>query len=158
VEFVAHAHHMLKDAALQEIWLNKEDDKKAWEKEFWRNKPTVLFAGLAELYKVWCDLSERGSHANITSICERFKSVEVDGQTEWRVNYTGIAEKPWTMGIMDMLITIFKMEETFFEEYEMRFQFDDQLLTMRAERDAYKGHVNSIIVNRYGIKPPVSLR
>jgi len=35
VEFVAHAHHMLKDPRLQTIWLNKNDDEKAFLKEFW---------------------------------------------------------------------------------------------------------------------------
>src|SRR5712692_11404440 len=34
VEFVAHAHHMLKDPALQLVWLNKLDDEEAFLKEF----------------------------------------------------------------------------------------------------------------------------
>ena len=32
VEYAAHAHHMLKDPALQELWLNKLDDQKAWSR------------------------------------------------------------------------------------------------------------------------------
>ena len=48
-----------------------------------------------------------------------------------RLNYTGLEEKPWAMGIFDMLLIDFKMEETLFKDYETRFQFDEKLLTMR---------------------------
>src|SRR5258708_25389531 len=65
VEFVAHAHHMLKDPEIQKIWLNKNDNEEAFKKEFWYGKETGLFAGLDELYEVWCQLSEIGSHANL---------------------------------------------------------------------------------------------
>ena len=41
------------------------------------------------LHEVWGKLSEMGSHASITSICERIRTVEVDGQPEFRNdNYT----------------------------------------------------------------------
>jgi hypothetical protein len=63
----------------------------------------------------WGKLSEMGSHANITSICERVKIVDVDGSREMRLNYTGLEEKPWAMGIFDMLLIDFKMEETPFK-------------------------------------------
>jgi len=156
VEFVAHAHHMLKDPALQLVWLNKLDDKEAWSKEFWHNKATGLFAGLDMLYEVWGKLSEMGSHANITSICERVRTVEVDGQPEFRLNYTGLQEKPWAMGIFDMLLVDFMMEETFFKDYQMRFQFDEKLLTMRREFEVYKERLRATLTTRYGIKPPES--
>jgi hypothetical protein len=154
VEFVAHAHHMLKDPAKQVVWLNKLDDQKAWKEEFWENKAIVLFAGLDLLYKVWKQLSEMGSHANITSICERVKIVEVDGQPEMRLNYTGVEEKPWVMGIFDMLLIDFVMEETLFKDYQMRLQFDEQLLTMRREFEIYKERLRSTLIARYNIKPP----
>jgi hypothetical protein len=154
VEFVAHAHHMLKDPALQLIWLNKLDDKEAFNKEFWHNKQTGLFAGLDELYEVWGKLSEMGSHANLTSICERVKTVEVDGHSEFRLNYTGLPEKPWAMGILDMLLTDFKMEETLFKDYETRLQFDEKLLTMRREFENYKERLRRALAARYNIKPP----
>ncbi len=154
VEFVAHAHHMLKDPARQLVWLNKLDDKAAWEKEFWHNKATGLFAGLDELYEVWGKLSEMGAHANITSICERVKTVEVNGKSEWRLNYTGLDEKPWAMGIFDMLLNDFKMEETLYKDYQMRFQFDETLLTMRRNFEIYKERLRASLINRYGIKPP----
>jgi len=154
VEFVAHAHHMLKDPELQLIWLNRNDDEEAFKKEFWYGKETGLFAGLDELYEVWGKLSEVGSHANLNSICERFRTVEVDGQPEWRLNYTGMAEKPWATGLFGMLLTAFKMEETLFKDYQMRLQFDETLLKMRKEFEAYKEHVRRLITTRYGIKPP----
>lgn len=155
VEFVAHAHHMLKDPRLQAIWLNKNDDEEAFRQEFWYSKEAGLFADLDELYDVWRQLSERGSHANVTSICERFCVAEVDGQPEMRLNYTGgMDEKRWAMSIFDMLLTVFKMEETLFKDYEMRFQFDENLLKMRREFESYKEQLRRFIITRYDIKPP----
>lgn len=154
VEFVAHADHMLKDPAKQVVWLNKLDDPATWKEEFWENKQTVLFEGLDLLYKAWKQLSELGSHANITSICERVKIVEVDGQPEMRLNYTGVEEKPWVMGIFDMLLMDFMMEETFFKDYQMRFQFDERLLTMRREFEIYKERLRSALITRYDIRRP----
>jgi hypothetical protein len=154
VEFVAHAHHMLKDAALQIIWLNKLDDDEAFKKEFWYSKQTGLFSGLDELYEVWGKLSEAGSHANVNSLCERVRTVTVDGDLEWRLNYTGLAEKPWAMGLFDMLLICFKMEETLYKDYEMRFQFDETLVAMRRDFERYKESVRRLIVTRYNVKPP----
>lgn len=156
VEFVAHAHHMLKDPALQKIWLNKNGDEEAFKKEFWYSKETGLFAGLDELYGVWCNLSEVGSHANLNSICERLRTVEVDGQPEWRLKYTGMEEKRWAMSILDMLLTFFKMEETLYKDYETRFQFDEKLLTMRREFERYKEQLRRLIITRYEVKRPES--
>jgi hypothetical protein len=42
VEFAAHAHHMLKDPALHEVWLNKLDDQAAWEKEFLNRREEIV--------------------------------------------------------------------------------------------------------------------
>lgn len=154
VEFVAHAHHMLKDPALQIVWLNKLADDEAFRKEFWYNKQTGLFAGLDELYEVWCKLSEAGSHANVTSICDRVRTIEVDGHPEFRLNYTGLAEKPWAMGIFDMLLIDFKMEETLFKDYEMRFQFDEHLLNTRRDFENYKERTRRALLTKYKVKPP----
>lgn len=74
VEFVAHAHTMLNDPKLQEIWLNKNDGKvalDAFKQTFEHYKTERLFKGLDELYKTWGQLSETGSHANINATCER---------------------------------------------------------------------------------------
>src|SRR6266478_3246392 len=47
VEFVAHAHHMLKDPELQKIWLSKHNDEDAFKKELGRSSMAGLrtFAG-----------------------------------------------------------------------------------------------------------------
>lgn len=155
VEFVAHAHHMLNDPAHQIAWLNKLDDEKAFKKEFWDRKAKVLFAGLDELYKVWAELSESGSHANITSMCERFRSVDVeDNQIEWRIRYTGMDEKPLAMGTFVMLLICFKMEETLFKDYQLRLQFDEKLLRMRAEFEIYKEQLRQFLIEKYKVERP----
>lgn len=64
IEFVAHAHHMLSDPALQLKWLAKNDQAEAFKDAFERNKKTGLFDGLDELHKTWGDFSETGSHEN----------------------------------------------------------------------------------------------
>ncbi len=154
VEYAAHAHHMLKDPALQELWLNKLDDQKAWEQEFWHNKPTQLFDGLPKLLEVWKQLSNMGSHANIVSMCERFHTVEVDGQTSLNVAYTGVEEKTWALGLFDLLLHDFMMEEMLFKDYFTRLQFDEKLLTMRARFEVYKEELRRDIATRYNLTPP----
>src|SRR5260370_11190341 len=79
IEFVAHAHHMLGDPALQLKWLSKNDEAKAFKDPFEKNTKAGLFNGLDELHKVWGDLSEPESHATINAICDRFPLVE-DGK------------------------------------------------------------------------------
>jgi len=156
VEFAAHAHHMLKNPDIQKVWLNKNSDEDAFKKEFWYSKETGLFAGLDELYDVWCQLSEIGSHANLNSICERVRMEEVDGRPEVYLSYTGLPEKPWATGIFTMLLVDFKMEETLFKDYEMRLQFDEKLLVMRAEFEIYKERLRADVISHYKIKPPDS--
>jgi hypothetical protein len=151
VEYAAHAHHMLKDPAKQEIWLNKLDDQAAWKAEFWNDKPTTLFAGLPLLYEVWKQLSDMGSHANITSMCERFSTTEVNGQTQLNVAYTGLNEKTWALGLFGLLLQDFMMEEMLFKDYQTRLQFDEKLLKMRADFEVYKERLRLSIAARYDI-------
>ena len=158
VEYAAHAHHMLKDPALQELWLNKLDDPKAWDQEFWFNKPTQLFDDLPLLYEVWKQLSTIGSHANIVSMCERFHTVEVDGQTQLNVAYTGVEEKTWVIGLFDLLLNDFMMEEMLFKDYRTRLQFDEKLLTMRAKFEVYKEQLRRSLAARYSLTPPAGPR
>ena len=153
VEYAAHAHYMLKDTALQELWLNKLDDQKAWEQEFWYNKPTQLFEGLPLLHEVWKQLSNMGSHANIVSMCERFRTIEVDGQTQFNVAYTGLDEKTWAIGLFDLLLHDFMVEEMLFKDYRTRLQFDEKLLKMRAKFEVYKEQLRRSIAARYSITP-----
>lgn len=80
------------------------------------------------------ELSERGSHANINAICDRFVTVENDGgDYEWQLRYCGIDERMWGMQLFWILLASFTMERTFFLAYESRLKFDDTLLKMRAE-------------------------
>jgi hypothetical protein len=154
VEFAAHAHPMLKDPAKQLVWLNELDDEKAWDKEFWDNKRKVLFDDIPLLHKVWGELSDVGSHANIKSMCERFSTTEVNGQTQFNVAYTGLNEKTWALGLFILLLHDFMMEEMLFKDYQTRLQFDETLLKMRAEFQLYKEQLRSTIAARYDLKPP----
>lgn len=154
VEFAAHAHHMLKDPAKQVVWLNELDDEKAWDKEFWDNKRKVLFDGIPLLYEVWGQLSDVGSHANIKSMCERFHTTEVDGQTQFNVAYTGLDEKTWAVGLFILLLQDFMMEEMFFKDYQTRLQFDETLLKKRADFEVYKEQLRIAIAARYDLKRP----
>lgn len=154
VEYAAHAHHMLKNPAKQEIWLNKLDDQKAWNAEFWNDKPMMLFDGLPDLYRVWKHLSNMGSHANIVSMCERFHTDEVNGQTQFNVAYVGLDEKTWAVGLFDLLLHDFMMEEMLFKDYQTRLQFDETLLKKRAAFEVYKEQLRSAIAARYNLKPP----
>jgi hypothetical protein len=154
VEYAAHAHHMLKDPTKQMVWLNKLDDPKTWDKEFWNNKAAVLFDGLPLLYEVWKQLSGLGSHANIMSMCERFTTVEVNGRIQLNVAYTGMDEKTWATGLFGLLLHDFMMEEMLFEDYQMRLQFDEKLLKMRAQFETYKEQLRITLAARYDIKRP----
>src|ERR1700685_729844 len=61
IEFVAHAHHMLKDPELQKTWLSKNDEAKAFEAAFEKNKKTGLLNGLELLHKRWGELAATGA-------------------------------------------------------------------------------------------------
>ena len=156
IEFVALAHHMLKDHEYQKIWLSKNDDQDAFDEQFWDAKRTRLFAGLDELYKVWCQLSETGSHANLNAMCDRSVIVKSETHVELRLNYTGLDEKMWATSLFSLLLNCFKMEETLFKDYRTRFQFDGGLLSMRGEFDRHKEQLRWTLVKRYDLKPPES--
>ena len=155
VEFVAHAHHMLSDPALQLKWLGKNDQEEVFKDAFERNKKAGLFKGLDELHKTWGDFSELGSHANLNAMCDRFATVEKDGAFEWQLRYCGIDEGMWRMQLFWMLLACFVMEQTFFLDYESRLRFDDALLKMRAEFDARKERLRRGLV-RYNVPPPAT--
>jgi hypothetical protein len=103
IEFVAHAHHMLGDPTLREKWLDKNNNVEAFKDAFERNKKTGLFNGLAELHRLWRILSETGSHANITAICERFVSVDDGENVGWGLGYFGTDGRMWMQQIFWML-------------------------------------------------------
>jgi len=154
IEFVAHAHHILRDPALQITWLNKNDELKAFKDAFERDKKEKLFKGLDELHKVWGQLSETGSHATINAICDRFKMSEDDKSVSWRLNYCGIEQDFWEKSLFHMLLTFSTVERTLFCDYESRLQFDESLLQLRHEFDARKEKLRKTIIARYKIPPP----
>jgi|SRR5579859_2033490 len=157
VESVAHGHAMVVDAELQKTWLSKNDDKaalEAFKDAFERHKKEGLFKGLDELYKNWGQLAETGSHTTINALCDRFVSINSETEIEFRLNYSGAEPKAWSMQLFWMLLACFKMEETFFKDYESRLTLDVELLRMRSEFEQRKENLRRTLIDRYQIKPP----
>jgi len=156
IEFVAHAHHMLSDPGLQLRWLGKNDELEAFKDAFERNKKSGLFKGLDELHKVWGDLSETGSHANINAMCDRFATVKSGENFQWHLSYCGVETSVWGMQLFWMLLTGFTMERTLFVDYESRLKLDDTLLKMRGEFVISKEQLRRILIVRYNVPPPAT--
>lgn len=155
IEFVAHAHSMIEDPSLQEVWLSKNEEEEAFTEAFERRKKEGLFKGLEELHAKWGQLSEIGSHATPKSLCDRFATVELkDGTREWRFNYCSVEPRLWGMSLFSLLLTCFEMERTFFADYEDRLMLDPELVQMRAEFERYKESLRETLKMRYDVKPP----
>jgi len=154
IEYVAHAHHMLKDPLLQNVWLDKADNDDAFKDAFERNKKQGLFNGLKELHHQWGELCELGSHATPLALSERFVISDTPEGQRWSLNYTGLDERLWAMGLLSMLLTCFVMERTFFEDYNSRLQLDDTLVKMRSEFERYKEQLRRSVIVRYKVPPP----
>jgi hypothetical protein len=136
VEFVAHAHRVMGDTALQKLWLGKDEDEKAWNEEFLHTKKEKLFKGLDELHRKWGELSERGSHANILGLVGRFHIVESDKHIDWQLHYCGGEdERSWALEMFTLLLTCFTMEDVFFRDFQGRLILDDRL---RLKRNAFQ--------------------
>ena len=95
-----------------------------------------------------------GSHANINAICDRFATVDKDGELEWNLRYCGINERMWGMQLFWMLLACFTMERTFFLDYESRLKFDDSLLKMRAEFENREERLRRDLILHYNVPPP----
>jgi hypothetical protein len=159
IEFVAHAHTMLRDPQLQAVWLGRNDDEEAFKNAFERHKKEGLFKGLDELYAKWGELSETGSHATLNAMCDRFVVAKsADGVLEWRLNYCGIEPHMWAVSLFTMVLTCFVMERTLFNDYEHRLKLDYILVRMRNEFEKYKEHVRELMKVRYKIEPPPGAR
>jgi hypothetical protein len=157
IEFVAHAHTMLRDPQLQAVWLSKNEDQKAFTDAFERHKKQGVFNGLEELHRTWGQLSEAGPHATINAISDRFKSTESDdGSREWQFAYCGVERRFWAMSLFSMLLTCFTMEQTFFTDYDDRLKLDPVLVGMRREFERYKEHVREYLKIRYEVEPPAT--
>lgn len=157
IEFVAHAHTMMGDAELQKIWLSKRDDAaalEAFKDAYERNKKAGVFNGLDELHRSWGQLSETGSHATISAICERFRSVKSDKHVEFRLNYCGLDEPNWALSLFSLLLSCFTMEQTFHGDCKTRLQFDETLIRMRAEFEQLKEQTREEMKIRYKLEPP----
>ena len=157
IEFVAHAHAMCADAALQKVWLEKNDGKaalEAFKDAFERHKTTGLFNGLPELHKTWGELSETGSHANINALADRFVHLTTDDHVEFRLNYTGADQKTWVLTLFSMLLTCSTMEHTLFGDFDERLKLDNQLMKMRAEFERYKESLREHIKDQFNLTPP----
>ena len=157
IEFVAHAHAMLNDNNLQETWLRKNDGQTALDEfrdAFERHKREGVFKGLEELYRVWGELSESGSHANINAISDRFVQITSDDHIETRLNYTGLNPEMWALSLFAMLLTTFTMEQTLFNDYDSRLKLDPGLRRMRDGFEVYKEQLREKMKARYGLQPP----
>jgi hypothetical protein len=156
IEFVAHAHHMLKDPELQKTWLSKNEAADAFTAAFEANKKTGLFNGLEELHKRWGELSETGAHATINAVCQRFVQTENSEGINFQWNYCGVDVKMWALEVFTMITTFFKMEKTLFLDYEERLKLDETLLRMRKEFDVRKEILRRKLIVHYELKPPPS--
>ncbi|HEY6292438.1 MAG TPA: hypothetical protein VI455_12885 [Terriglobia bacterium] len=157
IEFVAHAHAMLRDAELQEVWLKKNDGEEALEAfkaAFERHKKQGVFVGLDELHRTWGQLSETGSHANLNAMADRFVHVPSEEGIEFRINYTGVDLRMWATSLFSMLLACFTMERTLFSDYESRLKLDDVLVGMREEFERDKEKLRRDLIARYQIAPP----
>jgi hypothetical protein len=158
IEFVAHAHTMVNDPELQKTWLSKNDDNaalEAFKDAFERHKKEGVFNGLDELHRMWGDLSERGSHANINAVVDRFVQVTDEKHVTFKLNYTGIeSERIWRTSIFGMLLTCSTMLLTFLSDYDGRLKLDDILMRMREECNQVKEQVREWLKVRYKIEPP----
>jgi hypothetical protein len=154
IEYVAHAHHILKDPLLQKTWLDKDVQEKAFTDAFERYKKVGLFSGLAELHKSYGELSEIGSHPTPLALSERFVITDTPGGQQWKINYTGGEPRQWAMGLFSLLLTCFAMEDMFFNDYKTRLQLDNTLVTMRRDFEIYKERLRRILIERYNVVPP----
>jgi hypothetical protein len=157
IEFVAHAHTMLNDPELQKTWLSKNDGKaalRAFKDAFEQYKHERVFKGLDELHKTWGELSETGSHASLNAIVDRFVQVTSDDQIEFRLNYTGVEPRTWALSLFSMLLTCSTMEQTLFNDCDLRLKLDDELRRMRDDFQRYKEQLRELLKVRYGLEPP----
>lgn len=155
IEFVAHAHAMVRDPKLQTVWLSKNEEQQAFVDAFERHKKEGIFKDLEELHKTWSQLSELGSHATLNSICDRFAPTKSeDGGRAWQLSYTGVEPRIWAMSLFSMLLSCFTMEATFFRDYRDRLTLDHVLVRMRMDFENHKERVREYLKVRYKVQAP----
>jgi hypothetical protein len=156
IECAAHAHRMMTDTELQKTWLNKNEAEEAFKDAFERHKREGLFGGLGELYKLWGQLSETGSHSTINAMCDRFRIVESDTHVRYMLNYCGVEPQLWAQSVFSMLLASSLMEKVMFRDFESRLDLDDGLLCMRADAQLQKEKLRRDLITLCGIKRPPS--
>jgi len=159
VENVAYAHHMLRDPANQLIWMKKDEPagKKAFKRAFEENKESNLFAGLNELHEEYGQLSEAGSHPTVQSFTNRLTIEDRGGQRHMIVNYSGAPDRRlFALEVFSRLLTCNLMERTFFEDFRIRFQLDEQLAQMRQSFEILKENLRRLLIAKYNVQPPAS--
>jgi hypothetical protein len=133
IESCAHGYR-IQDPMLLEIWLKRDDGppaQKAYKKEFWDNKAQGLFKGLDQLYGLWKQYSEIGSHTNVVSVSERFTQHKTETDVQWMLNYTGTKPDVLAASLAMMLMVFDLMENVIYKVYEDRLKLDDGLDKMR---------------------------
>jgi hypothetical protein len=134
IESVAHGHRLLSEPELIRVWLQNGEDEAAttaFKEAFWHDKEQRLFSGLDELYRLWKQFSEFGSHTNVRSITHRFVVEETPKHVGWRMNYTGLKPETLLPVLFEMLLVFFVMEEVFYKDCSDRLKLDIELNDMR---------------------------
>lgn len=156
VECVAHAHHMLRDPANLLAW--KEKDRpggtKAFKAAFEKNKRTVLFRGIEELYMKYGQLSEAGSHPTWLSFANRMALKKAEGVSAITLHYTGAPDHAlFVKELFSRLLTCVVMEHVLFEDFKLRLELDARLMRMRQDFEHFKQQVRAELTSRYEIAP-----
>ena len=157
VETVAHAHHMLRDPANQQIWLEKDEPsgERAFKKAFEDNKKAGLFSRLIELHEKYGELFEAGSHPTMQSFASRLTIEDRDGQRDLIVNYSGAPDRRlFALELFSRLLTCFVMERTLFEDFRCRFELDTRLMDTRRDFEIFKETLRRTLIAKYNIPPP----
>jgi hypothetical protein len=135
VEFVAHAHAMREDTALQKAWLEKNTGKaaqEAFKNAFERHKKTGLFNGLAGLHKTRASCLRLVRMQIPARSLDRFVSVTKEQNIESRLKFTGAEPKLWVL-MPFRCSTCSTMENTLFGDYDGRLKLDTQLMRMSCQ-------------------------
>jgi hypothetical protein len=132
IEFVVHGYRLLSHPDLLEVWCNRGNDSSSlerWKEEFWFAKERRLFEGLPELYFAWKLCSERGSHAHVSSLLDRYYAVEPN--TEWALHDSGVAPELLPLMLFGILQIMSNLECRIFEITESYLRHDTELQQMR---------------------------
>jgi hypothetical protein len=157
VEWIAYAHYMMTDPALQKIWWEQDDPagKALFDKKFVHKKSLTVFARQRELHEKFGQLSEGGSHPTPASMYSRIVYTKTSTQRGLQVFYSGVPdERAWAVELFSRLLTCFVIERTLFDDFRTRLELDPTLTTMRQEFEAHKESLRPFMIKKYDIKDP----